>query len=103
MRGPCWLSLLAALAGCDALFRLDHIDTSPDAMGSGTPSGGQSVAGGQNQTCAISGDGTLWCWGSNVSGEAGTGALVSTIDVPTQIATGSWSQVVTGAAHSCAI
>jgi len=37
------------------------------------------VAAGAAHSCAIRGDGTVWCWGSNTSGQLGDGdALVQT-------------------------
>src|SRR6185295_12107401 len=36
-------------------------------------------------TCALRGDGTLWCWGSNDHGQLGIGTLVDT-HTPAQVA-----------------
>jgi alpha-tubulin suppressor-like RCC1 family protein len=63
----------------------------------------QSLSTGDANACAISAtDGTLWCWGTNVSGELGregTGLLASG---PRQVGTSAWSHVYAGSRRSCA-
>jgi alpha-tubulin suppressor-like RCC1 family protein len=52
-----------------------------------------------NNTCATRGDGTLWCWGFNSSGQLGIGTTTSQ-DLPQQVtapAAGGWASVVSGA------
>lgn len=59
------------------------------------------VAVGGNSTCAIKTDGTLWCWGSNISGKlTGSGDRSS----PTAISGGgTWRRVAIGENSTCAI
>jgi alpha-tubulin suppressor-like RCC1 family protein len=39
----------------------------------GLPRGAVQISAGDNSTCAILGDSTLWCWGSNFDGDIGDG------------------------------
>jgi alpha-tubulin suppressor-like RCC1 family protein len=59
---------------------------------------------GTTHSCAIRTDGTLWCWGSNVSGELGDGTTAATGD-PVQVsAIGTHARSMSGGAHfSCAL
>ena len=43
------------------------------------------VTAGDNATCALKRDGTLWCWGANRSGQLGNGATTDS-STPTQVA-----------------
>jgi alpha-tubulin suppressor-like RCC1 family protein len=65
----------------------------------------QSVSAGGRHTCAMRGDGTLWCWGSNSDGQLGTGASTFLLQPsPVQVTTAApWSQVASGNVHTCAI
>ncbi len=59
---------------------------------------------GYKHTCARKGDGTLWCWGSNVYGRVGDGTF-STKSTPVQV-TGLGSdvaQVRSSSVHNCAV
>jgi alpha-tubulin suppressor-like RCC1 family protein len=70
------------------------------ATGVGFAVGG--VAAGQLHTCAVAA-GAAWCWGNNTSGELGTGALASD-SMPLAVTGGlTFTQVVTGLAHSCGL
>jgi alpha-tubulin suppressor-like RCC1 family protein len=40
------------------------------------------IAAGFSGTCGIQLDDSLWCWGSNTSGELGIGTAWSTVPVP---------------------
>ncbi len=42
------------------------------------------IAAGQDTTCAVRGDGSLWCWGSNNRGRSGLGVLDRAL-VPTEV------------------
>ncbi len=52
--------------------------------------------------CEIRSPGTLWCWGSNTSGQLGLGDT-TTRTVPTQVGTETtWTSVSEGNSHACA-
>lgn len=54
-------------------------------------------------TCGIRGDGTLWCWGDDESGQLGVGTRVSSAR-PMQVgSSASWRSVSAGDQHTCAI
>ncbi|MBK7861222.1 MAG: hypothetical protein IPJ65_21955 [Archangiaceae bacterium] len=58
----------------------------------------------RNHTCGVQGGGTLWCWGSNESGQLGNGTVGGVQPSPTQVGTGSdWADVVVGPSHTCAL
>jgi alpha-tubulin suppressor-like RCC1 family protein len=64
-------------------------------------SGGGSYLG--SHTCAIKSNGSLWCWGTNGSGQLGDGTIISR-NTSTQVGSGTdWKQVDTGGLHSCAV
>jgi alpha-tubulin suppressor-like RCC1 family protein len=61
-----------------------------------------AIVGGDEHTCALGGDSSVWCWGRNDSGQLGSGSsdfhtpvLVSNLSDATALAS--------GAAHTCAI
>ena len=61
------------------------------------------VTAGQNHTCGLQADQSLWCWGSNGDGQLGIGSNVPS-SVPTAVAPGSgWSTASAGGAHTCAV
>jgi alpha-tubulin suppressor-like RCC1 family protein len=69
----------------------------------GTNTTWNSVSLGAYTTCATRTDGTLWCWGSNTSGQVGNGGLVSPQTSPVQIGTNTtWNRVSSGGSHACA-
>lgn len=62
--------------------------------------GGQHAAG---HTCGIEKvDGSLWCWGSNGSGQLGNGGTDAR-RTPGAINTNEWLAIDTGEKHTCAI
>lgn len=71
------------------------IDAGPPCVLRATNGGGH--------TCAIRGDGTLWCWGSNDHGQLGLGTFADTY-TPTQVTAlgGNVVDVSAGAWHTCA-
>ncbi|PKL46333.1 MAG: hypothetical protein CVV42_16945, partial [Candidatus Riflebacteria bacterium HGW-Riflebacteria-2] len=60
------------------------------------------VACGTQYTLAIKTDGTLWAWGSNLSGQLGDGTTTQKTS-PVQIAGTTWKQVACANSHSVAI
>ncbi len=63
----------------------------------------QLLRAGQNHTCGIQADGSLWCWGTGDAGQLGTGDLNGRKQ-PTRIRKDSdWSWVSVTALHSCGI
>jgi alpha-tubulin suppressor-like RCC1 family protein len=63
-----------------------------------------AVSAGGDHTCAVKTDHTLWCWGSNPSGELGNGtATDSDIPVREHSHAGDWAAVSAGWDHTCAV
>jgi len=61
------------------------------------------VQAGDSHNCGVRGDGTLWCWGSNVRGQLGDGTTTDRL-TPVQVASDRrWVSVDAGYYHSCAI
>ena len=62
-----------------------------------------SVTVGQERTCAILDDDTLWCWGKNNEGQVGVGNT-SNVTTPTQVSLGgAVDSVKLGGLHTCAL
>jgi alpha-tubulin suppressor-like RCC1 family protein len=63
-----------------------------------------ALAVGDEHTCAVAGDGVIYCWGGNGDGQLGTGGDDRAY-VPTPVvdAEGSWGTVAGGYAHTCGI
>lgn len=62
------------------------------------------VAAGDDNTCAIRTDGTLWCWGDNRYGQLGLGNQTGQ-DLPQQVSTPAatgWARATSGFFHTCA-
>ncbi|TXD33232.1 hypothetical protein FRC96_16030, partial [Lujinxingia vulgaris] len=60
------------------------------------------VSAGANHSCGILDDGSLWCWGSNSSGELGVGDSDQR-DVPTRVGDALWQTVAAGGQHTCGV
>jgi alpha-tubulin suppressor-like RCC1 family protein len=64
---------------------------------------------GQNHTCGIRSDASLWCWGDNTASVAGEGyplgiVGVTQVESPTRVGAASdWETVHTNTFHSCAL
>lgn len=65
-----------------------------------------SISAGLTHTCAIAGDGSAWCWGSNVSKQLGGGAGATDLyyTIPIQVTgLGNVATISAGGLHTCAI
>jgi alpha-tubulin suppressor-like RCC1 family protein len=63
----------------------------------------RSLAVGDMHSCAIRADGTLWCWGSNRSGELGTGDGLDHA-APAQVGSASdWTWIAAGPTTTCGV
>jgi alpha-tubulin suppressor-like RCC1 family protein len=62
---------------------------------------------GLTYTCALDGDGSLWCWGHNqgTNSKAGNpfGAALVDVYLPTRVGAGPWQDISTHSFHTCAI
>lgn len=58
---------------------------------------------GQEHTCAVQSDGSLWCWGNNPGGELGIGQTGGFRAVPTKVALPEVRAIDAGFQHTCAI
>jgi alpha-tubulin suppressor-like RCC1 family protein len=69
----------------------------------GTNTTWSSVTTGGTHSCATRSNGTLFCWGSNASGEVGIGSVVSPQTSPVQVGTDTtWNTVDAGFSMTCA-
>ncbi len=69
----------------------------------GTINTWKEVGSGTTNSFAIKEDGTLWGWGSNSSGQLGTGSTSQFSLIPVQVGTSTWKMVQTGNSHTVAI
>jgi alpha-tubulin suppressor-like RCC1 family protein len=60
------------------------------------------IEAGSSHACALTQNGTVYCWGSNGNGQVGNGTSTGPVTTPAQI-TGTWGQITLGAQHTCAI
>jgi alpha-tubulin suppressor-like RCC1 family protein len=98
----CWGGNLSGQLGSDSIPVLPTSQTSDPVQVTGTT--WQSVSAGESHTCAIMLDGTLWCWGSNTSGQLGDNTLDSTSTPVAVITSGqTWAMVAAGVTHTCAL
>ena len=79
----------------------------------GVPGGGQTgllvpatpaIALGSSHTCALASDGTVKCWGDNLSGQIGDGTTIPAYWAPIAIAgLTNVTQIALGGGHTCAL
>ena len=63
-----------------------------------------SVAAGGRHTCAVTSDGSAYCWGANDHGQLGTGSIGGPVDSPTPAAAGTKFKLISaGVSHTCGI
>ncbi len=71
------------------------------------PPGWKSLSTGDQHTCGILDDDTLWCWGLNNSGQLGINSSASPVNTATRVPAVQpgqrWSKVSAGEEHTCAI
>lgn len=60
---------------------------------------------GQDHSCGIQTDGTLWCWGSNEAAQIGDGAVGGNYNriAPVQVSGSHWLEVYAGDQHTCGL
>ncbi|MBK8077313.1 MAG: fibronectin type III domain-containing protein [Kineosporiaceae bacterium] len=94
---------LLASAGLDDAGQLGlglNTPLSPQQIGTATT--WSSLAVGKTSTCGLRSDHSLWCWGTNDSGQLGQGDY-ATHAVPVQIGSATtWNAVTVGNTHACA-
>ena len=73
---------------------------SPTQVGIATTWSTPSV--GNAHSCSTRTDNSLWCWGTNMYGQMGTGDYTSTF-VPVRIGVGQWSSLAVGKRHGCGV
>ena len=85
-------------------------ESGANASGSRTPDSlalgiqWRQISAGTYHTCGIQGDGALWCWGANTSGELGIGGPHHRQPTPQQVGTRTdWTFVTGGHNLTCAI
>jgi alpha-tubulin suppressor-like RCC1 family protein len=95
----CWGRNTSAQLGTGSVAPL-QIQT-PTAIGSSTA--WRRVTAGQDTTCGLQADGTIWCWGVNAEGQCGQPRGTPLLE-PTQVSVGGgWLAVSTGTFATCAI
>jgi alpha-tubulin suppressor-like RCC1 family protein/fibronectin type 3 domain-containing protein len=69
----------------------------------GTATNWASLESGGSHTCGVKTDGTVWCWGSNFSGQLGDGTTTDRL-VPTQVGTDAdWARLTSGNGFTCGV
>ena len=64
----------------------------------------QRMVSGDSYCLAIAGDGTLWAWGDNTSGQLGIGVTVSQTNLPQRVGSNLlWKAVAAGCVHALAL
>ena len=79
----------------------------PQQVTTPAATGWASVTAGEDATCAVRSDSTLWCWGYNGDGELGIGSTISH-SRPQQVtspAAAGWARAAPGlgSSHTCAL
>jgi alpha-tubulin suppressor-like RCC1 family protein len=105
----CWGDNASAKLGLGSTTPSSSSVARPVKAGSANFTGAVMLAAGRSHTCAIRFDGTIHCWGSNLSGQLGLGFFGLTITSPTRVTasgggdfTGAVS-IAAGLSHMCAV
>jgi alpha-tubulin suppressor-like RCC1 family protein len=66
--------------------------------------GWQTITTGEDHSCSVRNDNTLWCWGWNGTGAVGDGSLTDRRS-PVQVSPGvnSWKAATAGSTHTCGV
>jgi len=73
-------------------------------LGGGGSVTARDIAAGRNHTCAVRANGTVACWGSNVSGQLGDGTTTTRlVPVPVGNSPAPVTAIAAGDAHTCAL
>ena len=107
-RAYCWGSNSAGQTGAstrttcpDGLGRIVGCSPTPQLVAGGLTF--TAITAGGDHSCALTSDGSAYCWGSNASGELGNGSQALS-DTPMPVAGGlRFSVLSAGDAHSCGI
>jgi len=93
--------------GANALGQLGRGTTSGSELSPGPVTGGHAFAtlsANGDHACALDGDGTGWCWGSNSFGELGTGSTTPDHEpAPVQVQGGPWVTLTAGGFTTCGV
>jgi alpha-tubulin suppressor-like RCC1 family protein len=94
---------LAVLIVSSAVVVLPVAIQTPQRANAAAMTGFTQVAAGDDFTCGLKANGTVWCWGANSTGQLGNNTTVSK-KYPGQVTglTGA-SQIVAGSAFACAL
>ena len=98
----CWGDNSAGQVGVDSD---ENSIATPREVATGPGVEWRTVSAGDEHTCGVDYDGTLYCWGENSQGQLGSDDLIDPI-IPEIIDTGDvdgWLDVSAGESHTCAI
>ncbi len=90
-------------AGTDSGTPLPMVDAGPPPPALEPLPGAVAVAAGDSHACALLGDGTVWCWGNNQSGQLGDATNDSRPFAAPVVGLDDAIVVAAGGFHSCAL
>lgn len=94
----CWGSNGSGQLG-DGTYNHSNFASARVNLGSGVPT---DLAGGFNHTCALLGDGTVWCWGSNAYGQLGEETFTRNTPIKVRDLS-NVTGITAGDNHNCAV
>jgi alpha-tubulin suppressor-like RCC1 family protein len=97
----CWGANSSGQLGLGFTSTASNVPLALSSLGVGTV---RAIATGSNHACALMVDRTLRCWGSNFSGQLGTGAVNGGSSLPVPVAGITNAVAVSaGSSHTCAV